>query len=163
MKVLDRPLHFVSLQIHYRKFKAGCLKTVFVWPVRVYIEDTDSGGIVYYANYLRFMERARTEFLRHLGVEQSQLAQDFNLAFVVRSVSIDYLSPARMDDELHIGVELVEQRRASLLFSQPVFRPGQDPDKPLCTGQVRIACIQCSSGKPVPVPTDVIEALHRER
>lgn len=131
--------------------------------MRVYIEDTDSGGIVYYANYLRFMERARTEFLRHLGIEQTQLARDLDLAFVVRSASIDYLSPARMDDELQISVELLEQRRASLLFSQTVFRPGQSPDKPLCTGLVRIACVKCSSAKPVQVPTDVIEALHRER
>ena len=136
---------------------------MFVWPVRVYIEDTDSGGIVYYANYLRFMERARTEFLRRVGIEQSLLVQDHDLAFVVRSASIDYLSPARMDDELQVGVGIVEQKRASLMFSQPIFRRGENPEKPLCTGLVRIACISCSTGKPVPVPTDVIEALHRER
>lgn len=129
----------------------------------MYIEDTDSGGIVYYANYLRFMERARTEFLRQMAVEQSRLAQDHDLAFVVRSASVDYLKPARMDDELQVGVEIIEQKRASLMFSQPVFRLGESPDKPLCTGKVRIACISCSTGKPVPVPTDVIEALHRER
>ncbi len=135
---------------------------MFVWPVRVYIEDTDMGGIVYYANYLRFMERARTEFLRQSGIEQAQLAMEREFAFVVRSVQVDYLSPAWMDDELSVGVELQEQRRASLVFSQPIFRSGESPDKPLCTGLVRIACINRSSGKPVPVPIDVIEALHRE-
>lgn len=136
---------------------------MFVWPVRVYIEDTDAGGIVYYANYLRFMERARTEFLRESQIEQSRLARDHDLVFVVRSANVDYLSPARMDDELQIGVEILEQRRASLLFSQPVFRRGEPLEKPICTGLVRIACISQSSGRPVPVPTEVIEALHRER
>lgn len=136
---------------------------MFVWPVRVYIEDTDAGGIVYYANYLRFMERARTEFLRQMHLEQGRLARDHDLAFVVRSASIDYLSPARMDDELQIGVDLLQQKRASLLFSQPICRVGESFDKPLCTGLVRIACVAQSSGRPVPVPTDVIEALHRER
>jgi len=131
--------------------------------VRVYIEDTDAGGIVYYANYLRFMERARTEFLRSLGVEQDALMREHDVAFVVRSVGVDYNAPARMDDQLNIGVELAELKRASLVFSQPIHRLGDPSDKPICTGRVRIAAIQCSSGRPVPVPTDIVEALHRER
>ncbi len=131
--------------------------------MRVYIEDTDSGGIVYYANYLRFMERARTEFLRRAGINQSHLVNERHLVFVVRSAAIDYIAPARLDDELQVGVSIIEHRRASLLFSQPIFRLGESSDKPLCTGQVRIACIDSGSGKPVPVPTEVSEALHRER
>lgn len=136
---------------------------MFVWPVRVYIEDTDLGGIVYYANYLRFMERARTEFFRQANIEQGPLVQKHDLALVVRSASIDYLSPARMDDELQVSVTVVEQKRASWIFSQSIYRAGEKSNKPLCTGQVRIACINYSSGRPVPIPTDVIEALHSER
>ncbi len=120
------------------------------------------GGIVFYANYLRYMERARTEFLRQSGIEQAQLARERELAFVVRSVAVDYLAPAGLDDELRVGCILEEQRRASLVFAQPIFRAGESPEKPLCTGLVRIACVDRSRGRPVPVPTDVIEALHRE-
>lgn len=146
-----------------KSLSSGLEDSVFVWPVRVYIEDTDSGGIVYYANYLRFMERARTECLRSAGIQLGQLAAEQQIGFVVRSAKVDFLSPARLDDELHVGVNIVEQKRASLLFSQPVFRAGDAPDKPLCTGFVRIACVNTSSGRPVPITTDVIEALQRER
>ena len=126
--------------------------------MRVYIEDTDSGGIVYYANYLRFMERARTEYLRALGIEQSTFASESGLAFVVKSVEIDYRSPALLDDQIDVSVELIEQRRASLLFSQTITRKGDNPDKPLCTGRVRIACLNQATGRPVSVPSAVIEA-----
>lgn len=87
------------------------LKMNFEWPVRVYYEDTDSGGVVYYANYLKFMERARTEFLRQLGFEQDQLISQDNIIFAVRSVQLDYLSPARFNDQLIITAQLVELKK----------------------------------------------------
>ena len=94
----------------------------FQWPVRVYYEDTDSGGVVYYANYLRFMERARTEWLRALGFEQDILIRDEGIIFAVRSASLEYLRPARFNDQLLVGVRLAESRRASLSFEQAVTR-----------------------------------------
>ena len=90
----------------------------FVWPVRVYYEDTDAGGVVYYANYLKFMERARTEWLRTRGFEQDVLIKEQDLVFAVRSLSIDYLRPARLDDLLQVRVTVSELRRASIVFEQ---------------------------------------------
>ena len=88
----------------------------FRWPVRVYYEDTDSGGVVYYANYLRFMERARTEWMRTLGFEQDALIRNPGILFAVRSASLEYLRPARFNDLLEVSVRLCERRRASLLL-----------------------------------------------
>ncbi len=96
--------------------------TEFLWPVRVYYEDTDSGDVVYYANYLKFMERARTEWLRHLGFEQDELIQKEAVIFAVRSVQVDYLLPARFNDELSVSAKLTEQGRASLTIEQSIIR-----------------------------------------
>ena len=93
----------------------------FVWPVRVYWEDTDAGGVVYYANYLKFMERARSEWLRSLGVEQTVLAEQDGLVFVVRQVAVDYLKPARFDDALAVVCALAELNKASLTMSQRII------------------------------------------
>ncbi|RDH84929.1 MAG: tol-pal system-associated acyl-CoA thioesterase [endosymbiont of Galathealinum brachiosum] len=128
----------------------------FNWPVRVYYEDTDSGGVVYYANYLKFMERARTEFLRHLGFEQDQLIDRENIIFAVRSVQCDYKSPARFNDELIITADLTELKKASMLFEQKIFRNNQQ-DKILCQGQVRIACLHADTFKPCAIPESIME------
>ena len=128
----------------------------FNWLVRVYYEDTDSGGVVYYANYLKYMERARSEFLRHLGFEQDQLISQQNIIFAVRSVQLDYKSPARFNDELSVTADLIELKKASMLFEQKIFRIHQ-PDKILCQGQIRIACLQADSFKPCAIPQNIME------
>ena len=97
----------------------------FGWPVRVYYEDTDAGGVVYYANYLRFLERARTEWLRALGFEQDALARDAGVIFAVRRVEVDYLKPARFNDALTVHARIAERGRASLVFAQEVIALGR--------------------------------------
>ncbi|HIE53830.1 MAG TPA: tol-pal system-associated acyl-CoA thioesterase, partial [Chromatiaceae bacterium] len=107
--------------------------------IRVYYEDTDAAGIVYYANYFRFMERARTEWLRSLGYEQDDLRREHGLVFVVRHVEADYLDPARFNDQLWVTCELIEHGRSALTMAQNVHR--QEDDRLLCRGQVRLVCI----------------------
>ncbi|MBZ5756990.1 tol-pal system-associated acyl-CoA thioesterase [Pseudomonas sp. S5(2021)] len=121
----------------------------FTHRCRVYYEDTDAGGIVYYVNYLKFMERARTERLRELGFAQSQLVDD-DLLFVVHSVEARYLSPARLDDELQVSAEVVELKRASLRFHQQVRRASDDAL--LCEGHVWVACVRAENLKPRAIP-----------
>ena len=116
---------------------------------RVYYEDTDAGGIVYYVNYLQFMERARTECLRSLGFAQSQLAGE-NLLFVVHSAEARYHAPARLDDELFITAEVIELNRASLRFRQQVRRAADDVL--LCEGQFLVACVRADNFKPRAIP-----------
>jgi acyl-CoA thioester hydrolase len=132
--------------------------TDFRWPVRVYYEDTDSGGVVYHANYLRFMERARTEWLRRLGFEQDALIRDGGILFAVRSASLEYLLPARFNDLLEVSVRLCERRRASLVFEQVVNREG-DAGHPLCTGSIRIACLEAASFRSTPIPEFILKEI----
>ena len=132
--------------------------TDFRWPVRVYYEDTDSGGVVYYANYLRFMERARTEWMRALGFDQDALIREQGILFAVRSVSLEYLRPARLNDRLEVGVRLRERRRASLVFEQVVSRAG-DAEGPLCTGSIRIACLIAATFRSTPIPEFILKEI----
>jgi len=129
----------------------------FVLPVRVYYEDTDAAGVVYYANYLRFCERARTEWLRALGFEQQAMMLTIGTAFVVRSVQADYLVPARLDDALDVVTRIATLRRASLLFDQEVRRQGQL----LFTAQVLVACIDTHRQKPAPMPANLHALFER--
>ncbi len=129
---------------------------LFTHPCRVYYEDTDAGGVVYYVNYLKFMERARTEWLRSLGMHQSQLAEE-NLLFVVHSVEARYLASARLDDDLRVTVEVVDARRASLRFRQQILRVRDD--QLLCEGQTLVACVHADSFKPRAVPDVLRDAL----
>lgn len=122
----------------------------FVHPVRVYYEDTDSAGIVYYANYLRFAERARTEMTRALGIEQGKLGQELGLYFVVRHCHADFLAPARLDDVLEIATRITSLRGASMEMVQTVRRQARD----LVRLHVRLACIN-GAGKPARIPEDV--------
>lgn len=122
----------------------------FYWPIRVYYEDTDSGGVVYYANYLKFMERARTERLRAMGFDQEELLNDQGILFAVHSVQVDFKRPARFNDALEVTAEVSEHKRASLTFFQEVRRPGDA--NALCSGHVRIACIDARTFKPAPIP-----------
>lgn len=121
----------------------------FTHRCRVYYEDTDAGGVVYYVNYLKFMERARTERLRALGFAQSQLAEE-GLLFVVHSAEARYLAPARLDDELVVSAEVEQLNRASLVFRQQVRRAGDDA--PLCEGRITVACVRADSFKPRAMP-----------
>jgi acyl-CoA thioester hydrolase len=123
----------------------------FSWPVRVYYEDTDLGGVVYYANYLKFLERARSEWLRHLGVSQSRLLETERLLFAITAVELRYLKPARFEDELIVTVELDRLRRASMSFRQAIFRAGAEEEL-LCTAEVTAACLDSDTLRPRPLP-----------
>lgn len=130
---------------------------VFRLPVRVYIEDTDAGGIVYYVNYLKFMERARTEWLRALGFQHySLLADDF--LFVVHRAEVDYRKPARIDDQLVVTVTVEKAGRASLLFGQQVLRAADN--ELLAAGVIKVACVSREKLAPRPMP-DVIHSAVR--
>ena len=124
----------------------------FAWPVRVYVEDTDFGGIVYYANYLRWFERARTEWLRTKGYSQAMLAREPGIVFSVVSARVDYRRPARLDDELVVTCEPRPDGRASLRFAQQVLRC----EELLAEGEVRVACVAAGTLRPVRLPEFVI-------
>ena len=130
----------------------------FYIPVRVYYEDTDSGGVVYYANYLKFMERARTEYLRRLGFEQDDLARDEAVIFAVRSVMIDYILPARFNDQLQVSASVIEQGRASLVFYQEVIKEASQ--MVLCKGTIKIASLDSSTFRPKSIPKKILLELN---
>jgi len=127
----------------------------FAWPLRVYYEDTDAAGVVYYANYLKFMERARTEWLRSLGFEQTTLMHEHKVVFVVRSLAVEFLRPALFNDALDVTVALKAARGSVLEISQAVRR-GQDV---LVSGDVRVACVNTQSFKPVRIPKTILDKL----
>ncbi len=124
----------------------------FVWPVRVYYEDTDSAGVVYYANYLCYFERARTEWLRALGFEQTELAAQYGVVFVVRSITVEYLRPARFNDALSISVELADVGASQIAINQRVLRGAGTSMEMLVDAQVRVACVNMATMKPVRIP-----------
>ncbi len=123
--------------------------TEFSWPCRVYYEDTDAGGVVYYVNYLKYMERARTERLRSLGFSQHELAGQ-NVLFVVHSAQTRYHAPARLDDELAVSAQVVALKRTRLEFVQQVRRCSDDVL--LCEGRFVIACVSADTFKPRAMP-----------
>lgn len=134
--------------------------TSFSWQVRVYYEDTDAGGVVYYANYLKFFERARTEYLRAFGVEQDELRARYGILFAVKSIAVDYRAPARFNDLLWVSAQPVEFRRASLSFEQALGRVGEM--EALCAATVRIACLDAVSFRPRPMPDQLLEHVKNE-
>lgn len=123
----------------------------FSIEVRVYFEDTDAAGVVYYANYLRFMERARTELLRSAGINLGDLAAENNLTFVVVAADLKYLKPARLDDLLWIGVVIAKRGRSALVFDQQIRRGGESGEL-LCEGTIRAACVSADELKPRSIP-----------
>ena len=127
------------------------MSSVFIWPVRVYYEDTDAGGIVFYANYLKFFERARTEWLRALGVQQQALLDANNTAFVVKNVTLDYHAAARLDDELTIRTSVEKLGRASVQFLQQAWCG----DTLLNTASVTVCCVDIATMRPRPMPDHV--------
>ena len=129
---------------------------VFVWPIRVYWEDTDAGGIVYYANYLKFMERARTEWLRAIGVDQVELKDAHGLMFVVVDVEAHYRKPARYGDQLQVTCKVSETTRASITLDQEVYREAEL----LLDGRVRAACLDAQSYRPRPLPQQLWKQIN---
>jgi acyl-CoA thioester hydrolase len=127
----------------------------FSWPARVYWEDTDGGGVVYYANYLKFLERARTEWLRSLGFVQTELAKNPGIMFVVASVNIEYRRPARLDDSLTILCTCEQESAACLRFDQRILRGAEL----LVTSSCRVACLDAATFRPKRLPANIVEAV----
>lgn len=123
----------------------------FVLPIRVYYEDTDAGGVVFYANYLKFFERGRTEWLRNLGVNQAKLADEQQRIFVVVGTQVRYRNPARLDDSLQIKTKLTKVGSSSCTFEQIAERNGT----PLVESSIQICCVDTQSFKPAPIPDDI--------
>jgi acyl-CoA thioester hydrolase len=132
----------------------------FEFPIRVYWEDTDAGGIVFYANYLKFFERARTEWLRSLGIGQHQLRAETGGMFVVSATQVAYHRPAVLDDSLRVTAGLLESGRASLVIGQQAWRVAHaSPDVLLCEGSIRIGWVDAASLKPARIPSSIRERL----
>ena len=127
----------------------------FCWPVRVYWEDTDGGGVVYHARYVHFFERARTEWLRHLGFAQSHLKSEHNIVFAIRGMDIQFLQAARLDDELIVNVRLVKLGRASMQMDQEIFRG----DEPIARAVVYAGCLRADAFKPTRIPSFLLAEL----
>ncbi len=141
---------------------ATLAQAAFRWPVRVYWEDTDAGGIVFYANYLKFFERARTEWLRSLGIEQQRLRETSGGMFVVSATELQYHRPARLDDLLTVTASAQETGRASLTIAQTAWRlPSGDSGgaELLCEGSIRIGWVDAASLRPARMPPAVLQAL----
>ena len=127
----------------------------FAIPVRIYYEDTDAGGVVYYANYLKFFERCRTEWLRDIGHDQADLLRDPGIAFVVRTVNVAYLKPARLDDQLSVSLEVERISRAQIFFRQHIRRANSAADTgwdELVTGTIQIVCVNSALMKITSIP-----------
>ena len=129
----------------------------FSWSVRVYYEDTDAGGVVYYANYLKFFERARTEWLRSFGLNQDKLAQEEGLIFVVRRASLDFVRPARLDDMLEVTVEPLKLARVYVQLAQEARRGAQV----LARAEIQVACLNLRDFKPVAMPQSLRESIQQ--
>lgn len=129
----------------------------FRWRIRVYWEDTDAGGVVYHASYLRFLERARTEWLRARGIDQVRVREEHGVVFVVRDLAIEFLRPARLDDEVDACVTPVRQRAASLEFAQALERIGDGVV--LVRAEVRAACVEADGFRPAPIPRELAQRL----
>jgi acyl-CoA thioester hydrolase len=131
----------------------------FQFPVRVYWEDTDAGGIVFYANYLKFFERARTEWLRHLGLQQQALKQETGGMFVVIDTQLTYHRPAQLDDMLEVSAVMQDKGRASLSLVQQATRQDGVAPSLLCEGSIRIGWVDAASMRPARIPTYLLDLL----
>jgi len=127
-------------------------------PIRIYYEDTDAGGIVYYANYLKFFERGRTELLREVNIEQDVLLEK-NIAFVVKKVELNYVKPARFNQLINVKTEVVSCQKASLQFKQEIFN---EKGGLLCQAITLIACINLQKMKPMAIPSEITEVIFCE-
>lgn len=132
-------------------------KNEFNLQVRVYYEDTDAGGVVYHSNYLKFMERARTEWLRHIGFEQDILIEENEILFAVRHINIDFHKPAHFNELLNVKTHITDQRKASLVFEQII---SNQTEEIICKARIKIACLNCKTMKPEPIPETIISELN---
>ena len=143
--------------------EVGSVGANFQWPVRVYWEDTDAGGIVFYANYLKFFERSRTEWLRSLGIQQQSLKDSTGCMFVVTDTTLRYHRPARLDDELLVTASMIEMGRASMTLKQQALLKSEHsehrPASLLCEGLIRIGWVHGASLKPRRIPASILDSL----
>lgn len=135
----------------------------FSWTIRIYYEDTDTGGVVFYANYLKFFERARTEWLRAAGVGQRALAESQRVMFVVKSTAVDYHAPARLDDELKLTVVVQRFGRASVQFIQEAWRIDGAERTLLTVGHIKVGCVDASTFRPCAIPDAVMKKIKTPR
>lgn len=133
------------------------LKPAFTWPVRVYWEDTDAGGVVYHASYVRFLERARSEWLRSMGIEQGELRVQSGIIFVVHRIEMDFLKPAQLDDVLHVSVRPITARGASFTVVQELRRESETQVR--VAARVRIACLDADRFRPRPLPPFILSEI----
>ena len=131
----------------------------FTWTIRVYYEDTDAGGVVFYANYLKFFERARTEWLRSAGINQQIMTETHSVMFVVKSTSLDYHAPAKLDNELKLTVVVEKMGRASVQFVQQAWRINCESEELLATGRIKVACVDTLRFRPSEIPQEVMQAI----
>lgn len=137
------------------------MSSEFTWSVRVYYEDTDTGGVVFYANYLKFFERARTEWLRTAGIGQQLLSEIHHVMFVVKSTAVDYHAPAKLDDELKLTVVVERLGRASVEFIQEAWRVDGEHEKLLTSGRIRVGCVNTDTFRPSPIPDEVLDRIKK--
>ncbi len=131
----------------------------FSWNVRVYYEDTDAGGVVFYANYLKFFERARTEWLRAAGIGQQAMTETHQVVFVVKNTSVEYHAPAKLDDELKLSVVVERFGRASVQFVQEAWRMGEEGPQLLSTGRIKVGCVDAATFRPTTIPDAVLAKI----
>ena len=135
----------------------------FNWTIRVYFEDTDAGGVVFYANYLKFFERARTEWLRAAGIGQQLMTETHGVVFVVKSTAVDYHAPAKLDNELKLTVVVEKMGRASVQFVQQAWRVSKnehgDKEELLATGRIKVGCVNLASFRPCEIPKNVLDSI----
>jgi len=127
----------------------------FRWPLRIYYEDTDAGGMVYHSNYLKYFERARTEWLRHAGVNQQEMIRQHKVMFVMKSALVNYHLPARLDDELIVITDIEKAGRASMVFVQEAWRG----DQCLVGGRFKIGCVHAETVRPCAIPSGILNAM----
>ena len=138
------------------------MPSIFHWHIRVYYEDTDAGGIVFYANYLKFFERARTEWLRAAGVNQQLLAQMHGVIFVVKNTALNYHAPAQLDDELKVSVVVRRMGRASIQFVQEAWRVNRGEPELLVSGEIKVGCVTAETYRPCEIPNEVSMKMKAE-
>ncbi len=134
------------------------VEAIFQWPVRVYYEDTDAGGVVYHSQYLNYMERARTEWLRSHGIELDWMAEHEKVLFVVNRIQVDYRRAARFNDALTVTLAMSRRRRVGISFEQTILRPSDE--SLLIQAQVEVACVQIDSFRPTAIPESFIRAIN---
>lgn len=133
----------------------------FTWTIRVYYEDTDAGGVVFYANYLKFFERARTEWLRSAGINQNIMTETHGVMFVVKSTAVDYHAPAKLDNELKLTVVVEKMGRASVQFVQQAWRINGERQELLATGRIKVCCVDTVRFRPGEIPQEVLHAIRQ--